>query len=250
MKCEKCGKEYPSEYYFKAERICNECYEKLPLEKQGLIDKKIKLTEVKESKKSGHAGVIRFISVVLVIFLVVLLIDMIRITVSNLTPSSSVEAWSVRLKIKQEGTMSLAANNKSTVDLDDAHGTFEIDNPTFPIRILFTIIKLVKLSLIVLIIYLLRKIFRTLSNNEPFIKTNVNRLRIIAFTIMAFDLYYYLLNIITSVWIRPKVTFENIYIPQYVGSELNNVFFGLLVLAIAEIFRIGFKMKEEQDLTI
>lgn len=29
MKCEKCGKDYPSRYYFKANSVCSECFEKL-----------------------------------------------------------------------------------------------------------------------------------------------------------------------------------------------------------------------------
>lgn len=29
MKCESCGKEYPSEYYFKTDTICIECFHKL-----------------------------------------------------------------------------------------------------------------------------------------------------------------------------------------------------------------------------
>ena len=34
MKCHKCGKEFPSLYYFKAPGVCNECYEKLTPEEQ------------------------------------------------------------------------------------------------------------------------------------------------------------------------------------------------------------------------
>ncbi len=29
MKCERCGKEYPSQYYFKTKTICRECFPKL-----------------------------------------------------------------------------------------------------------------------------------------------------------------------------------------------------------------------------
>ncbi len=29
MKCSRCGKEYPSRYYFKTAQICNECFERL-----------------------------------------------------------------------------------------------------------------------------------------------------------------------------------------------------------------------------
>lgn len=34
MRCEKCGKEYPSEYYFRTETICLQCYETLSPEEQ------------------------------------------------------------------------------------------------------------------------------------------------------------------------------------------------------------------------
>ncbi|UCE19593.1 MAG: YbjQ family protein [Gemmatimonadota bacterium] len=44
MKCEQCGKEYPSEYYFRTETVCNECYEKLtPEEKQTAHQPKLAL---------------------------------------------------------------------------------------------------------------------------------------------------------------------------------------------------------------
>lgn len=29
MKCEKCGKEYPSHYYFEVELVCNDCFKAL-----------------------------------------------------------------------------------------------------------------------------------------------------------------------------------------------------------------------------
>ena len=34
MKCEQCGREFPSEYYFKTETVCNECYSKLSSDEQ------------------------------------------------------------------------------------------------------------------------------------------------------------------------------------------------------------------------
>ncbi len=36
MQCSRCGKEYPSRYYFKAATICNDCWEKLSPEEQGI----------------------------------------------------------------------------------------------------------------------------------------------------------------------------------------------------------------------
>lgn len=34
MRCRKCGKDYPSQYYFKADEVCNECYEKMTPEER------------------------------------------------------------------------------------------------------------------------------------------------------------------------------------------------------------------------
>jgi len=34
MKCEKCGNEYPSQYYFATPTICNDCFNNLPTEEQ------------------------------------------------------------------------------------------------------------------------------------------------------------------------------------------------------------------------
>jgi uncharacterized protein YbjQ (UPF0145 family) len=34
MKCERCGNEYPSEYYFKTKTLCRECFGKLTPEEQ------------------------------------------------------------------------------------------------------------------------------------------------------------------------------------------------------------------------
>ena len=39
MKCQKCGIDYPSDYYFKTRSICNPCFEKLsPDEKKSVVD--------------------------------------------------------------------------------------------------------------------------------------------------------------------------------------------------------------------
>lgn len=39
MRCEKCGTDYPSEYYFRTRSICNECYNKLnPEERKSVVE--------------------------------------------------------------------------------------------------------------------------------------------------------------------------------------------------------------------
>jgi uncharacterized protein YbjQ (UPF0145 family) len=43
MRCGKCGKDYPSDYYFKAANICNSCYAKMsPTEQRAFADEWMK----------------------------------------------------------------------------------------------------------------------------------------------------------------------------------------------------------------
>ena len=52
MKCEKCGIDYPSKYWFSISSICTECYKKLPTEEKRKLE-----VEYKEYQKSiGLAG--------------------------------------------------------------------------------------------------------------------------------------------------------------------------------------------------
>ena len=52
MKCEKCGMDYPSQYWFSTSSICTECYKNLPTEEKRKLE-----VEYKEYQKSiGVAG--------------------------------------------------------------------------------------------------------------------------------------------------------------------------------------------------
>ncbi len=43
MRCEKCGNDYPSHYYFKAESVCRECFDKMTPEEQAEAKKPPKI---------------------------------------------------------------------------------------------------------------------------------------------------------------------------------------------------------------
>lgn len=71
MKCAKCGKEYPSHYYFRTESLCMECYGKMgPAEqKKAIIESLMKhpmtstYHEMEGYRVVKHFGVVRGITV-------------------------------------------------------------------------------------------------------------------------------------------------------------------------------------------
>lgn len=53
MKCEMCGNEYPSMFYFKTKKICDSCYRNLPPEKRDNANKEAQKEMAIDSLKDG-----------------------------------------------------------------------------------------------------------------------------------------------------------------------------------------------------
>lgn len=55
MKCESCGKDYPSMYFVKTANICYQCYKKLPNEEKEKLERAIAVQEKIEEKLKLHS---------------------------------------------------------------------------------------------------------------------------------------------------------------------------------------------------
>ncbi len=101
-----------------------------------------------------------------------------------------------------------------------------------------------------LITYLLRQIFATLLREEPFVKENAHRLRKIALLIMLIsplrlleDLYHY--------WfLTGNFKLANDVFAIDLVIDLQSLLTGLVLLIIAELFRLATLVKEENELTV
>lgn len=100
------------------------------------------------------------------------------------------------------------------------------------------------------ITYLLRNFFRSLSQNSPFAIENARRLRLIAVLIMLTPLVDFINDMIVTWFVQRNFMLDGADISAHVDFDLKAVFAGLVLLIIAEIFRIGAQMKEEQELTV
>ncbi|HYG40243.1 MAG TPA: DUF2975 domain-containing protein [Cytophagales bacterium] len=100
------------------------------------------------------------------------------------------------------------------------------------------------------ITYLVKKIFNTLTENTPFVPENAKRLKQIGFLIIL----YAPLKIAYDLVSHSKATMNFLIDNAPIGTEFNfhfeTIIAGLVILVIAEIFRIGTHLKEEQDLTV
>ena len=96
----------------------------------------------------------------------------------------------------------------------------------------------------------LRAVFRTLRAGQPFVSANVRRIRWIGVAVILGELAW-----------SGIVLFENRYAATHfaaVGIRFNTqpavnfvaIIYGLIILAIAEVFREGTRLEEDQSLTV
>ena len=96
----------------------------------------------------------------------------------------------------------------------------------------------------------LRAVFRTLRAGQPFVSANVRRIRWIGVAVIVGELAW-----------SGIVLFENRYAATHfaaVGIRFNTtpavnavaIIYGLIILAIAEVFREGTRLEEDQSLTV
>ncbi len=105
-------------------------------------------------------------------------------------------------------------------------------------------------------VFLLRKFFATLQETGPFILQNAIRIRWMGWLIVGAELLRNLVAYLAMFHLKSKVIMQGASISHasfwlhLSELRLDIIFVGVVVLLIAEIFRLGAKMKEEQDLTV
>lgn len=102
----------------------------------------------------------------------------------------------------------------------------------------------------VIVLRKLRAVFRTLKEGEPFVPANVGRIRFVGFAVIIAELARAMWVFWNSVYLRWHLDMEGIRLRSEFDLHGLTILAGLLVLVIAEVFRVGVQIKEDQELTI
>jgi len=268
MICEKCGKEFPSRYYFKYGQICSLCFEKLdPGEKQ-VFEEELKMKTEKTATKNRLASALNGIFTFfygltifsMVIFFIASIVAMIEPESLDLESYSKfgvmykltpVPEFAKTWNLEPEPQISIS-NLKLTL-LSTLH--FNSQNRLFIFNIFLYYMLGTGLGLIVL--HQLRKFLSSLKTGYPFIKDNARRIKIIGVAIVGQQLIIMVWNLGISRYLSKAITVPlmkvNMYwesISEMLMQSFGDIILGLIVIAIAEIFRLGAKLSEESELTV
>lgn len=127
-------------------------------------------------------------------------------------------------------------------------------NPTkWWVLLLILIFVTMVVGVFIFILIQLRNFLETLQDGDPFTKENARRIKIIGLVIIISELGIKLAMIGSAAIVDSAARIEGaklIWGELISAFSLPSIFLGIVVLIIAEIFRLGVKIKDDQELTI
>ncbi|MFC1502080.1 DUF2975 domain-containing protein [bacterium] len=264
MKCNQCGEDFPSKHYFPIEGICKSCFKKLDPEKKRILQEKIDRQAEKEVVHSRLARVLQgFLGLAQVLFImgaVLILLSYGFLMIRGEMEINTHEWFQMLYQLTpiQERALfeiTSAPSIMSDPELILLGGVrFTVQDRAFITMYMLMLFFMVGAGFI--IIRQLHGLLGTVATKQFFIMRNIKRIRIIGWIIIISQVFLilwgvplvFLLNGISVSGMKVS-GFHNYWIDG-VSNAGNEIFIGLVVLCLAEIFRLGTKLREEQEMTI
>lgn len=131
-----------------------------------------------------------------------------------------------------------------------ATGVLRVEKPDTTVTLALLSFALIALTVVLVVIFQFRKIFRTLAASEPFVRDNVRRIRIIAAIMIGAEIVRVIGLFLVSLFLRSHLVTEGIAVRSAVDFRPGVLFAGLAFLVLGEVFRVGAELREEQSLTV
>jgi hypothetical protein len=151
---------------------------------------------------------------------------------------------------------SFLSGGDGRIQAGDGDGAFSItyDDPhgfTWPVAIPVFLIGATAIAGSLVIVWRLRRLFESFTSGEPFRRENANHLRVIWITMVAVEISRWLLMALTGFLLVQFANDSGSEVSiELEGERLSTWMSILILICLAEVFREGARLKEEQELTI
>jgi hypothetical protein len=108
----------------------------------------------------------------------------------------------------------------------------------------------VMFALALFVVGQLRAVFRTLRDGRPFVPANATRIRWIAIAVIAGELGRAVVMYSSNSYVMTHFSANGLRFDARPDFNVFTIIYGLIILAIAEVFRAGTRLDEDQSLTI
>lgn len=138
------------------------------------------------------------------------------------------------------------------LEVEDVRGSLKLPVSMLPwwlFAVLWTY-TVTAIALALLFLHHLRCLIQRVRSGAPFEAANALRLRWLGLMAIALALLNGLAAFVTSLAVRDGLISERVKVPYSLSFDPSLVLFGLVLLALAEIFRRGADLEEDQSLTV
>ena len=135
--------------------------------------------------------------------------------------------------------------------IENARGTVKFSPPPGASLVVPVLLGLVVMfALALFVVGQLRAVFRTLRDGRPFVPANATRIRWIAVAVIAGELGRAVVMYSSNSYVMTHFSANGLRFDARPDVNLFTLIHGLIILAIAEVFRAGTRLDEDQSLTI
>ncbi len=112
------------------------------------------------------------------------------------------------------------------------------------------VVLIVILSFMLFVLDQLKAVFRTLVHGNPFVPENARRIRWIALAVIVAEIARSVIVFAENYYAMTHVVIAGLTFDAWPRVDFSTIGYGLIILVIAEVFRAGTRLDEEQSLTV
>jgi Protein of unknown function (DUF2975) len=144
-----------------------------------------------------------------------------------------------------------------SLGIEDAHlakvngrGVLQFRPPGRTFLAVTALVLVVSLAFVLWVLSQLRAVFRTLRAGTPFVPDNVTRIRRIGYALILGECARAVLTFIGNYQVVTHFSADFVQFTLWPDFSFTTILHGLLILVLAEVFRVGVRLDEDQSLTV
>lgn len=138
----------------------------------------------------------------------------------------------------------------ANVHLENANGSLRFSPRNRIVVAVAAVVLIVVLALTMWVLGLLRAVFHTLRAGRPFVAANATRIRRIAYAVIVAEVARSMFAHVGMRYAMTNFAVQGVRLEARLDVNWVALICGLIILVIAEVFREGTRLDEEQSLTI
>jgi hypothetical protein len=138
----------------------------------------------------------------------------------------------------------------ASAELTDVSAELRFRSPGREFLAFFAFYLLVAVAIVLIVLYQLRNIIATLAAGSPFVAANASRIRLIGWVVIVGELVQEVIEFLGHLAVTASFEAQGLTFRWSLDISLTTIFWGCVLLALAEVFRQGVEMREEHALTV